>query len=84
MLLSMRTTVSIQDEAFELCKKKAQENRTSIGEVITEAIFTAYRDKANKSRSRRFSLPASGKGGLHPGVDLDCTAELEDIMDGSR
>ena len=77
----MRTTVNIQDEALELCKDKAQEKGISIGDAITEAIFTAYRHKPAKTRSRRFTLPVSGRGGLRPGVDLDSNAGLEDVME---
>ena len=66
----MRTTVNIQDEALELCKAKAREKGISIGDAITEAILTAYRHKPAKTRSRRFTLPVSGRGGSHPGVDL--------------
>ena len=76
----MRITVSIQDEALGLCRDKAQEKGISVGDAITEAIFTAYRDKPARTRSRRITLPVSGKGGLCPGVDLDSNAGLEDLM----
>lgn len=78
---NMRTTVNIQDEALGLCKDKAQEKGISVGDAITEAIFTAYRDKPARIRSRRFTLPVSGKGGLRSGVDLDSNAGLEDVME---
>ena len=77
----MRTTVNIRDEALELCKDKAQEKGISIGDAITEAICTAYRQRPVKTRARRFTLPVSGKGGLRPGVDLDSNAALEDVME---
>ena len=79
---NMRTTVNIQDEALELCKDKAQAKGISIGDAITEAIFTAYRQRPAKTRARRFTLPVSGKGGLRPGVDLDSNAALADVMEG--
>ncbi len=77
----MRTTVNIQDEALELCKDKARQKGISVGEAITEAILATYRDTPEKARSRRFTLPVSGKGGLRPGVDLDSNVGLEDIME---
>ncbi len=82
MIRDMRTTVSIQDEALELCKKEAQEKGMTLGEVITKAIFSAYRGRPKRPRSQRFTLPTSGQGGLRPGVDLDSTVALEDIMEG--
>ena len=78
----MRTTITIQDEALELCRKEAGEKGMTIGEVITKAIFSAYRGRPKQARPQRFTLPASGKGGLRPGVDLDSSAGLEDIMEG--
>lgn len=78
----MRTTVNIQDEAFELLKKKAREKGVSIGEAISEAAFAAYRDRAGTKAAEKFELPVAGRGGLRPGVDLDSTAGLEDVMDG--
>ena len=77
----MRTTVNITDEALELCKDKAREKGISLGDVIAEAIFTAYRQRPVRTRARRFTLPVSGRGGLRPGVDLDSNAGLEDVME---
>ena len=82
MMRSMRTTVNIQDEAFELLKKKAREKGVSIGDVIGEAAFVAYRDRPTRQAARTFELPVAGRAGLQPGVDLDSTASLEDAMDG--
>jgi hypothetical protein len=79
----MRTTVRIQDEAYELLKEKAEEKGVSLGEAISEAAFLAYRDRPATSRKRPFELPVSGRGGLRPGVDLDDTAGLQDPMDGA-
>ena len=78
----MRTTVNIKDEAFELCKRKAQEKGVTVGEVIADAIFSTYRDKPGRAAARRIDLPVSGSGGLCAGVDLDRSAELEDLMEG--
>lgn len=82
MLMTMRTTVSIQDEAYELLKTKAEEKGVSLGEVISEAAFVAYRDRPARRRAPAIELPVSGRGGLRPGVDLDSTSALEDVMDG--
>jgi len=80
----MRTTVNIRDEALKLGRKKARESGVSLGEVVSEAILVAYREKPGSRRKKRFDLPVSGKGGLRPGVDIDRTADLEDIMEGRR
>lgn len=80
----MRTTINIRDEALKLSKKKARDLGVSLGEVVSEAILVAYRDRPRGRRKPRYDLPVSGKGGLRPGVDLDRTAELEDVMEGRR
>lgn len=77
----MRTTVNIQDEAFELLKEKAREKGVSIGEVIGEAAFIAYRERPGRRGIQSVDLPVAGRGGLQPGVDLDSTSSLEDVMD---
>lgn len=82
MLASMRTTISIQDEAYELLKRKAEEKGVTLGEVISEAAFVAYRDRPSKKTARPFELPVAGRGGLMAGVDLDSSSALEDVMDG--
>lgn len=79
--LYMRTTVSLRDEALKLGKRKAQETGKSLGDVISDALLTAYGDRAVKQEVVRFDLPVSGRGGLQPGVDLDDSSALADRMD---
>ncbi len=78
----MRTTLNLRDEALNLCKERAAQLGVPLGEVVSEAIFTAYRDRPGRSLESRWDLPVSGSGGLRPGVDLDCSASLEDILEG--
>jgi hypothetical protein len=77
----MRTTVNIPDEAFALLSKKAKEKGVSIGEVVGEATFIAYRDRPGRKDRPSIELPVAGRGGLQPGVDLDSNASLLDAMD---
>ncbi len=77
----MRTTINIPDEAFALLTRKAREKGVSIGEVVGEAAFIAYRDRPGRNAPPMIELPVAGRGGLQPGVDLDSTASLEDAMD---
>lgn len=78
----MRTTANLHDEALALCKKKAEELNTTLGEVISRAVFEAYRDRPTTQPRRAWDLPVSGRGGLQAGVDLDSMASLEDLMSG--
>ena len=63
-------------------KRKAEEKGVTLGEVISEAAFVAYRDRPSKKTARPFELPVAGRGGLMAGVDLDSSSALEDVMDG--
>lgn len=79
----MRTTINIRDEALELCRKRSEQAGTSLGEVVSEAIIEAYRERPQERQGRiRYDLPAFGEGGLQPGADLDDSAALEDVMEG--
>jgi len=80
----VRTTVNIEDRALELAKKKAAETGRSLGSVISDALLQAYSGRPATRKVVRYGLPVSGTGGLRPGVDLDNSAALEDIMDGLR
>jgi hypothetical protein len=81
---NVRTTINIRDQALDLCKQKAEETGKSLGEVVSDAIVQAYSQRSSAPRRRRYALPVSGKGGLLPGVDLDDSAALQDVMDGLR
>jgi hypothetical protein len=45
---------------------------------------TSSRRKTNLEGRERIKLPTHGAGGLQPGIDLDNTAALWDLMDGSH
>lgn len=78
----MRTTINLRDEALELGRQKARELGKPLGEVISEAVLVAYGERRSARAPRRYDLPVSGKGGLQPGVDLDDSSALLDLMDG--
>ena len=85
----VRTTVNLPQSALELAKRKAAEGDCSLGEVIAEAIYTAYLARPESTAvaidSRVIELPVSAaRGGLHSGVRLESNAELVDVMDGRR
>jgi hypothetical protein len=79
---TVRTTITLRDEALKLSKQKAQELGKSLGDVISDAILAAFGQRASRGAAKRPRLPVSGKGGLQPGVDLDDSSALADRMDG--
>jgi len=77
----MRTTINLPDEVLSRAKKAALETRTTLTDFIANALAEALA----RRRRRRPSIPADlvtyGTGGLQPGVDLDDTSALLDLMD---
>jgi hypothetical protein len=76
----MRTTISL-DEAL---LKKARQVALNRGISFNELVVTALRVELNRipklQRKEKIALPTFRGHGLRPGVDLDDSASLEDIM----
>ena len=84
MLKHMRTTINLPEELMLQAKKAALEARTTLTEIIANALREALAKRRQKKAKRDFKIIASGRGGVFPGVDLDDTSALLDIMDGLR
>ena len=79
----MRTTIRLDDHLFQAAKQLAAQS----GRTLTAVIEDAVRESLSRRRKVRNPQPIrlihSGVGGLQPGVDLDHTAELLDLMERS-
>ncbi len=82
MLRHMRTTINLPDDLVTQAKKAALETDTTLTEIIANALREALAKRRRRKAARDFKIIASGRGGLLPGVDLDDTSALLDIMDG--
>ncbi len=78
----MRTTIRLSDDLLAQAKQAAIRSGRTLTAVIEDALRQALQRKEPQRKRRRIRLPSSGEGGLRPGVNLDNTAELLDIMDG--
>jgi hypothetical protein len=78
----MRTTINLPDELIQRAKKAALEADTTLTEIIENALRESLARRSQKKPRREFKLITSGQGGLQPGVDLDDTSALLDLMDG--
>jgi ribbon-helix-helix CopG family protein len=77
-----RTTVRLPDDLMRQVKRLARETDRTLTQLIEDALrATLARRKSTLERSR-ISLPTFGEGGLLPGVDLDDSASLLDLMEG--
>jgi hypothetical protein len=76
----MRTTVRIDDQLLREAKQLAA--RT--GRTLTAVVEDALRETLNRQRRpgrRDVELPTFRGDGLRPGVDLDDSAALIELMD---
>jgi predicted transcriptional regulator len=80
----MRTTIRLDDHLLAEVKKVAAETGRTITAVIEGALRESLgRRKAATARPRARLATFKGKG-LRPGVDLDDSAALLDLLDGPR
>ncbi len=76
----MRTTIRVDDELLRAAKQLA----VRTGRTLTEVIEDALRETLNRqgrTAQRIVELPTFRGGGLQPGVDLDDSAALLELMD---
>jgi len=77
----MRTTITIDDGLFKDLKAVA----SASGRTMSEIVDTALRESLARRRQtprKRIVLPVDKGGSLRPGVDLDNSAALLDLMEG--
>jgi len=80
----MRTTINLPDDLILQAKRAALEADTTLTEIIANALRESLAKPRRKKQKRGLKIFASGTGGVFPGVDLDDTSALLDIMDGLR
>ena len=77
----MRTTINLDDALMREAKQLAARTGRTLTAVITDAL------RESLSRARRGATPQPAElatfrgGGLQPGVDLDDTASLLELME---
>ncbi len=76
----MRTTIKIDDRLLVEAKTRAAMSGRTLNQVVEDALREAFarRDVAAGGPA----LPVFRAGRLAPGVDLDDSAALLDLMDG--
>jgi hypothetical protein len=71
----------LNDDLLSRAKAEAQRSGRTLTAVVEDALRQSLSAKRDAPMRSRIRLKAAGKGGLCPGVDLDRTAELLDVMD---
>lgn len=79
----MRTTLRLSDDLLEEAKKVAAETRRTLTAVVEDALRESIARRKRPHSRKPVELPTFRGGGPQPGVDLDDSAALLDLMEES-
>lgn len=77
----MRTTIDLPEDLLAKAKRIAAESKRPLRAVIEDALREALGRRQPARRVRPVTLTTCAGSGLQPGVDLDDTAALLDLLD---
>lgn len=78
----MRTTLALDDDLYREAKKAAVDSGRTVTAVIEAALRESLRRRQGSAKRRKkVRLPTFRGEGLMPGVDLDDSASLLDLME---
>ena len=77
----MRTTVRLDDHLLKEAKQLAAHTGRTLTAVIEDALREALNRNQKRPKRPPVKLPTFRGKGLRPGVDLDDTASLLEVMD---
>jgi hypothetical protein len=81
----MRTTIRLPDHLLAEAKKRAAERGTTLTRLFEDALREALAREREAAVPRApVTLVTVGGGGPQPGVDLDDSAALLDLMESSE
>jgi putative antitoxin of VapBC-like toxin-antitoxin system len=80
----MRTTIRLDDRLLREAKAVAAHERRTLTAVIDDALRQFLARRSAPRRRVPAKLITFGSGGLRPGVDLDDTAALIDLMEAGE
>ena len=78
------TTLRLSDALIRKAKAHARKNDLTLTAVMERALSTYLAESAEPPSAKPFTLPSFDLGGPLPGVDLDDTSALLDLMDGIK
>jgi plasmid stability protein len=79
MLWCMRTTINIDDDLLAEARQVAARTGRSLTAVVEDALRESLHRRHLPAR-RAVELPTFGEGGVQPGVDLDDSAALLELL----
>jgi hypothetical protein len=79
----MRTTIRLDDDLLTAAKQRAAAEHVTLTVLIEDSLRQALAPRA-EGRGSRMAIRPLGDAETLPGVDLDDSAALRDLMDGLR
>ena len=81
----MRTTVRLDEGLLEQAKAEAGRRGETVTSLIERGLRHVLATSQRSSRRSRVRLPVSrATGGTRPGIDLDDSSALLDVLEGRR
>jgi hypothetical protein len=81
----MRTTIRLDDALLERAKREAGRRGETLTTLIERGLRLVLANPTKRSTRHRVEVPVCpAGGGTLPGVDLDDSAALLDIVEGRR
>ncbi|MBM4043042.1 MAG: DUF2191 domain-containing protein [Planctomycetes bacterium] len=78
----MRTTVNLDDHLLRQARELAAKSGRTLTSMLEDALREVLSRSTQEPRRKRVKLPVSHRApGVRPGVDLDSSASLLDIME---
>ena len=77
----MKTTIRLDDDLLSEAKERAARHGLTLSALIEQALRQSFSRRQEHTPHRPIKLPTWGHGGLRPGIDLDDSASLLDLME---
>jgi hypothetical protein len=75
--------VRLEESLLEQAREEAARQNKTVTALIEEGLHLVLKNAQKPAKRRRVVLPVSTRtGGTLPGIDINNSAELLDIMDG--
>ncbi|HZJ04231.1 MAG TPA: YlcI/YnfO family protein [Nocardioidaceae bacterium] len=78
----MRTTVRLPDDLYRRVRVSAAQEGETVTSFLEEALRAALARREQAPADTRYRVTAFPGDGVRPGVDLDDSSALLDLMDG--
>jgi hypothetical protein len=77
----MRTTIRLDEHLLAEAKQRAARRGITLTAVIEQALRESFSRQSRQPERAPVKLPVWGQGWLRPGVDLDDSAALLDLLE---